>query len=127
MIPGGPIAWLWVAAGGAVGAVLRVLVTTVIPAGRLPWGTILVNVAGSLVIGLVLGRMGGITAENARWHAFLVAGLGGGFTTFSAFSWQTVELLQRGQAGWALGHVLGSVMSCVLATWLGWRWAVSIS
>lgn len=118
--------WLWVAAGGAAGAVLRVALGVVLPAGRLPWGTMAANIAGSLVIGWLMGRLGPITAENARWHALLVAGACGGFTTFSSFSWQTVELLQRGQAGWALAHVLLSVSLCVTATWLGWRWAVAV-
>ncbi len=126
MIPGGPIMWLWVALGAALGAVLRVGLGIWLPAGRLPWGTIAANILGSLLIGWLIGRLGGITAENARLQALLVAGFCGGFTTFSSFSWQTIELLQRGQVGWAIGHGVGSVLICGLATWLGWRMAVSM-
>lgn len=112
---------LIVALGGALGSVARVVVSLLIPATRLPWGTILVNVAGSLLIGYLMGRLGGLNPENARWHGLLVAGFCGGFTTFSTFSWQTVDAFQRGQPWSAAANVLVSVAACLVATWLGWR------
>lgn len=112
---------LTVALGGALGSVARVLVSWLVPATRLPWGTIAVNIAGSLVIGYLMGRLGGLTPENARWHGLLVAGFCGGFTTFSTFSWQTVDAFQRGQPWSAAANVLVSVAACLAATWLGWR------
>lgn len=112
---------LIVALGGALGSVARVVVSLLIPATRLPWETILVNVAGSLLIGYLMGRLGGLNPENARWHGLLVAGFCGGFTTFSTFSWQTVDAFQRGQPWSAAVNVLVSVAACLVATWLGWR------
>ncbi len=114
---------LLAALGGAFGSALRVIVTVLIPPRGLPWGTIVINIAGSFVIGWLMGRLGGLTPENARWHSLLVAGVCGGFTTFSAFSWQTVDLVQKNQIGAALANVLLSVVICFAATWLGWRLA----
>jgi CrcB protein len=114
-------AMVLVALGGAVGSVLRALAARAIPAGALPWGTIAVNIAGSLLIGWLMGRFGALDAENARVHSFWVAGVCGGFTTFSAFSWQTFEQLNRGAWATAALHVLVSVVCCVAATWIGWR------
>ena len=67
------------------------------------------------------GRLGGLNPDNARWHGLLVAGFCGGFTTFSTFSWQTVDAFQRGQPWSAAANVLISVAACLVATWLGWR------
>jgi len=113
---------LLVGLGGGLGSILRVLLAELTPAGRLPWGTVLANVAGSLVIGFVLAKLGAPSKANSHWQAFLVIGFCGGFTTFSSFSWQTLEQLRQGQGGTALLHVLISVLVCLAATWLGWRW-----
>lgn len=118
-----PGLFIYVALGGALGSVTRVAVSLLIPSARLPWGTIVVNVAGSLLIGYLLARLGGLTPENARWHGLLVAGFCGGFTTFSTFSWQTLEAFQRGQPWSAAVNVVISVGACLAATWLGWRLA----
>lgn len=112
---------LLAALGGAFGSVLRVLVSVLVPPGRLPWGTIVINIVGSCAIGWLMGRLGGLSQDNARAHMLLVAGVCGGFTTFSAFSWQTFDLLQKNQPGAALANVLLSVAACVIATWIGWR------
>lgn len=112
---------LLVGLGGGLGSIVRVLVGEMTPPGRLPWGTMLANVVGSLMIGWVLGRLGPVTAEGGHWQAFLALGFCGGFTTFSSFSWQTLEQLRQGQVGIALLHVMASVVVCVVATWLGWR------
>ncbi len=113
---------LLAALGGAFGSALRVLVNTFFPLEtRLPWATILINIAGSFVIGWLMGRLGPLTADNARWQFLLVSGLCGGFTTFSAFSWQTIDLLQKNHPFAALANVLLSVTLCLIATWLGWR------
>lgn len=114
---------LYVALGGALGSVARVALSALIPATRLPWGTIAVNVAGSFLIGYLMGRIGVPTPDNARTHGLLVAGFCGGFTTFSTFSLQTFDALQRGQTASAAANVLVSVAFCVTATWLGWRLA----
>lgn len=115
---------LLVAAGGAVGSVLRALVTLAIPSGRLPWATLVVNVAGSLLIGVLLARISlSPGTPPAGAHAFWVVGVCGGFTTFSAFSWQTFEQLQKGDWVAAVGNVLISIVFCLAATSLGWRLA----
>jgi CrcB protein len=118
-----PTNLLLAALGGALGSVLRVGAVALLPsaAGRLPWGTIVVNITGSLAIGLLMGWTGPVTTDNARLHSLLIVGLCGGFTTFSAFSWQTLDLFQKNQPGAALANVLISVSLCLAATWLGWR------
>lgn len=110
-----------IAAGGALGSVARALVGWAVPAGRLPWATIAINVAGSLLIGWLMGRLSPLNDENLRAHSFWVVGICGGFTTFSAFSWQTIEQLQKGNTGAAIANVAISVVACLLATLLGWR------
>ena len=117
------MALLYVAIGGALGSVARALATYAIPTGRLPWATILVNIAGSLLIGWLIARFSPLGEENLRAHSFWVVGVCGGFTTFSSFSWQTFEQLQKGHWGAALANVVLSVVLCLLATWLGWRLA----
>jgi CrcB protein len=118
-------AWIAVAVGGALGSIARFWMTTFI-AGltgpKFPWGTLLINILGSLLIGLVAG----FTIQHARGAAmntdlriFLMTGICGGFTTFSAFSLQTAGLLQAGAYLPALGYAVGSVVLCVVATFAG--------
>jgi CrcB protein len=118
-------AWVAVAFGGAIGSVGRFWLTGImagLTGPRFPWGTLLINVVGSFVIGLV----GGLTLTPARVgihpdvRIFLMTGVCGGFTTFSAFSLQTLELLQGGDVVPALGYAVGSVVLCVIATYCGW-------
>jgi CrcB protein len=118
-------AWVAVAVGGAIGSVGRFWLTNVMTAltgPRFPWGTLLINVVGSFVIGLVAG----ITLTPARVgihpdvRIFLMTGICGGFTTFSAFSLQTLELMQAGDIAPALAYAVGSVVLCVLGTYAGW-------
>ena len=118
-------AWLAVAVGGALGSMARFWLAGAIaalPSPRFPWGTLLINVLGSFVIGLV----GSLTLSPARVgmhpdiRIFLMTGICGGFTTFSAFSLQTLELLQGGEIVPALGYAVGSVVLCVVATYCGW-------
>jgi CrcB protein len=104
----------FVALGGALGASLRHLATLLWPA---PWGVMAVNVAGSLLIGVLAVRLSPALAP------FLVTGVLGGFTTFSAFSLDTLRLLEGGRLGAAALYVLGSValslLACAAGLWLG--------
>ena len=118
-------AWIGVAVGGAMGSVARFWLAnamTALTGPRFPWGTLLINVVGSFVIGLVAG----ISLPPARFavhpdiRIFLMTGVCGGFTTFSAFSLQTLNLLQAGEPIPAFGYAAGSVLLCVIATWCGW-------
>ena len=112
---------LWVALGGAAGSVVRALVGLVL-AGRFPWATLAVNVAGSLFIGWLMARLGGAEpATSARLQNLLVTGFCGGFTTFSTFSWQTLDHAMKGHWGVAAANVLLSVTLCLVAVWLGFR------
>ena len=118
-------AWVAVAVGGAMGSVARFWLTgamTALTGSRFPWGTLLINVLGSLVIGLVAGMT--LTPARVGVHPdiriFLMTGICGGFTTFSAFSLQTLELMQNGDVVPAFGYAAGSVVLCVAATYCGW-------
>jgi CrcB protein len=122
---GSPTTWLAVALGGALGSLARFWLTGamgVLTGPRFPWGTLLINVLGSFVIGLVAGVT--LTPVRVAMHpdmrVFLMVGICGGFTTFSAFSLQTLELLQSGDTWPAAGYVVGSVLFCIAAAWLGW-------
>ena len=112
-----------VAIGGALGSVARAMVGAAIPAGRLPWATILINLAGSLLIGWLMSRIATINEHTLHTHSFWVVGVCGGFTTFSSFSWQTIDLMQKGHWGAAAVNVVLSIFCCLLATWAGWRLA----
>ncbi|PYG30337.1 fluoride efflux transporter CrcB [Pelagimonas varians] len=109
-----------VALGGALGAVLRYL--TSLGAMRLigagfPWGTVIVNIAGSFAMGVivvVLAHMSG-----TRFAPLLMTGLLGGFTTFSAFSLDAVTLYERGDVTLAAGYVLSSVVLSIAALFAG--------
>jgi CrcB protein len=124
--------YLLVALGGALGSVARYGASGL--AARwfgesFPWGTVLVNISGSFVIGL-LASLTGTDGRSLLSHgsrAFLMAGVCGGFTTFSAFSLQTLELARHGAWLNAGLNVLGSVALCLVAVWLGHLAATRIS
>jgi fluoride exporter len=118
-------AWIAVAVGGALGSVARFWLTGVMTALTgpwFPWGTLLINVMGSFVIGLAAGFA--LTPVRIAMHPdlriFVMTGLCGGFTTFSAFSLQTLELMQAGDVAPALDYAAGSVVLCIIATYGGW-------
>ncbi|MDP3961177.1 MAG: fluoride efflux transporter CrcB [Pseudorhodobacter sp.] len=109
-----------VALGGALGASLRYL--TNVAAMRtfgpgFPWATLVVNIAGSFAMGVlvvVLAHKGGL-----RFAPFLMTGVLGGFTTFSAFSLDAFTIWERGQVGLAAAYVLGSVILSLIAIMAG--------
>jgi fluoride exporter len=94
-----------------------------------PWGTLLVNITGSLIIGFfatLTGPDGRIFASSTV-RQFVMIGLCGGYTTFSSFSLQTLNLANDGEWLQAGGNIIGSVVLCLLAVWLGHILAVSIN
>ncbi|MFU8815926.1 MAG: fluoride efflux transporter CrcB [Pseudomonadales bacterium] len=115
-------AMLWVAAGGAVGAIGRFLISTwMFVPGRFPWATLIINIAGSFAIGVLWG-----VGQNQVWfdtwgRYLLVVGVLGGFTTFSAFSLETVAMVETGRYLQAASYVVGSVVVCVFMALLGQR------
>ncbi len=116
--------YLLVALGGALGSIARFWASGVL-ANRFgeafPWGTLLVNVSGSFLIGLFAT----LTAPEGRWlvgpagRTFFMTGFCGGYTTFSSFSLQTLSLAEDGEWLYACGNVLLSVVLCLLGVWLG--------
>jgi CrcB protein len=116
-------ACLVVMVGGALGTLARYVVSMLMsPVSReLPWGTILINLSGSFLIGF----FGTLTLASGRYPApenlrlFVMVGFCGGFTTFSAFSLQTLDLLRSGAFGRAAINVVGSIVVCILAVAAG--------
>jgi len=110
--------------GGALGSAARFAVSTWCEAkwgANFPWGTFVVNVVGAFLIGLIFVFSESLVSSAlvAQTRALLITGLLGGFTTFSAFSLQTFALLQSGRTDLAVLNVLGSVLVCLLAVWIG--------
>ena len=113
---------LLVAAGGAVGAVLRFSLGSAVQnwsARGFPYGTLTVNVLGSLLIGVFYVWLIERAALADEWRLALIVGLLGSFTTFSSFSLETLQLIEKGATGPALMNVLFSVCLCLGACWVG--------
>ena len=107
--------------GSFIGGILRYLLSQFVQSKFLsafPFGTLIVNIIGCFLIGMVFGLTdrGTLTPE---WRLFLATGLIGGFTTFSAFSFETVGLLRDGQLWYATAYIVGSVIIGLLATFIG--------
>ena len=109
------------ALGGALGALARWGVAEALPhdPGAWPWATLLVNLVGCLVLGLLIGRVLERSPGPPWLRPFLATGVLGGFTTYSAFAVETVQLTEAGRVGAAAGYVLASVAGGVLATAVG--------
>lgn len=113
---------LAIAAGGAAGALCRYWMSNAVYAllGRsFPWGTLSVNVLGSLLIGLLSVLLLERSALGPEWRAAVLIGFLGAFTTFSTFSLETLNLIEQGAHLRALVNTLASVTACVAAAWLG--------
>ena len=115
------LAWVAFVTAGAVGAPLRYLIDGVVrrrTEGAFPWGTLVVNITGSLVLGLLTGL--------ALYHNFpttskvvLGAGFCGAYTTFSTFTFETVRLIEKGALGDAFRNAVGTLVACVAAAAAG--------
>ena len=126
------MAYLWVAIGGALGSMARYGCSGLIAqlsGSSLPLGTFVVNVTGAALIGIFAaisapeGRM--MLPPSAR--LFLMTGVCGGYTTFSTFSLETLNLITDGEWAWALANVLASVLLCLIAVWLGYMAVVALN
>jgi CrcB protein len=118
------LTYFWVALGGALGSVGRFWLSGLIAARygeTFPMGTLLVNVSGSLAIGFVaaLSVPEGRLLPSPGFRHFFMIGICGGYTTFSSFSLQTLNLLRDRQWLCAGGNVVLSVILCMIAVWLG--------
>jgi CrcB protein len=126
------LATLLVALGGAIGSVARFWLTALserLFGGAFPWGTIIANVSGSLLIGIIaaLPILGPRDLLGPLGRQFLMVGIMGGYTTFSSFSLQTLTMLQHGHVAKALANVAGSVALCLVAVWVGYALAASVA
>jgi len=111
-----------IAIGGAVGSVLRFLVSTSVHRvmGRdFPYGTLTVNVLGSLLMGFLFIMLVERQISSIELRSGVLFGVLGAFTTFSSFSFETLALVESGELGKAFINVFMSVTCCLLATWIG--------
>jgi len=116
--------YLLVALGGALGSVTRYWLSGVIAerfVQGFPLNTLIVNISGSFIIMLIAGLTGadGIFLVRPEWRSFLMVGICGGYTTFSSFSLQTLELMRDREWLYAGLNILGSVVLCLVGAWLG--------
>jgi CrcB protein len=116
--------YLWVSFGGALGTAARYWFSGIVAnqiGETFPWGTLLINISGSLVIGFFATLTGpdGRMFVGTEMRQFVMVGLCGGFTTFSSFSLQTLNLFRDGETALALANVGMSAIFCLVAVWIG--------
>lgn len=108
--------------GGGVGSLARYMVGTAIServGGRFPLGTVIINITGSFLIGLVMTLLTERFPAHPNWRLLCVTGVLGGYTTFSTFEYETLRAMHDGDHWIALLNVVGSVVLGYLAVWLG--------
>jgi len=119
------LTYLWIGIGGALGSMARYGCSRLV-AERIgetfPWGTLIINVLGSFVIGVfaTLTMPDGRVQVAPDMRQFVIVGLCGGYTTFSSFSLQTLNLVRAGDIIGAGLNIIGSVVLCLVAVWLGY-------
>src|SRR5437773_5355949 len=118
------LSYVWIGLGGALGSIARFWFSGYVARhfGEIfPWGTLLVNVSGSFVIGFFAS----ITGPDGRWlvgpsaRQFFMIGVCGGYTTFSSFSLQTLNLAHEGEWFRAAANSIASLVLCLIAVWFG--------
>lgn len=110
---------LFVGLGGALGAMARYALSLLPLREGFPLNTLLINVAGAVVIGAVAGAAMRLPSASSNLVAFLKTGLCGGFTTFSTFSLEALSLMENGRIGAAALYALASVLLCLAGVWAG--------
>jgi CrcB protein len=111
-----------VAFGAALGGVARYYLSSAIQhrvGATFPWGTLVINVSGSLLLGVLMRYALATPSVSAELRAFLTTGVCGGYTTFSTYSYETATLLEDGQYGRASTYALASVVLALVATFAG--------
>jgi len=114
--------WFAIAMGGALGAMSRFAVSHHVYQifGReFAWGTLSVNIIGSFIMGFAAVLLVEKLAVSTEWRAFIMVGFLGAFTTFSTFSYETLQYIEIGELNKAMLNVGVSVITCVIAVWLG--------
>ncbi len=115
--------------GAALGGLARFVAGTAIMdkyGGSFPLGTVIINITGSFLIGIIMTLLTERWSTHPNWRLFLVVGVLGGYTTFSSFEYDTLLAARRGGPVIALANVLGSVILGYVAVWFG-AWIVSRS
>jgi CrcB protein len=107
--------------GGAIGTMMRFAVYILFKPSHFPYSTLLINVAGSFVIGLVFGASLKHIHFDNNWKGFLATGICGGFTTFSAFSLENFELLQQQKFLLSALYIVASIAAGIIAAWIGYK------
>jgi CrcB protein len=123
---------LWITIGGAIGTAGRYLLSGLVASlvgETFPFGTLLVNVTGSFVIGFFAALTGpdGRLYVGSTARQFVMTGICGGYTTFSSFSLQTLDLMHDGEWAYAGANIGLSVLLCLLAVWIGYMLATGIN
>jgi len=114
--------YLVVMLGAALGGLSRFVAGTAIMekyGGAFPLGTVVINITGSFLIGVLMTLLTERWPGHTNWRLFLVTGVLGGYTTFSSFEYETLQAMRRGGPGIALLNVVGSVALGYAAVWLG--------
>jgi CrcB protein len=114
--------------GAGLGGVARYVVGGWVQAGAgasFPWGTLVVNVSGSLLLGFLYSLLGS-SPGTAQWRAFVGVGFCGGYTTFSTFSYEAANLVQGGEWNRAVLYMAGSVLLSLMAMLVGFRLAANL-
>jgi CrcB protein len=124
--------YLWVALGGALGTTARYWLSGLVASligETFPWGTLVINVSGSFVIGFFAALTGpsGRVFVGSTARQVVMIGICGGFTTFSSFSLQTLNLMNDGEWFRAGGNIGLSVALCLIAVWCGYALASSLN
>ena len=113
--------FLFVGLGGSIGAMLRYFITVTWKTGSFPFNTLLINIIGCLLIGIVLALSEKTNFVTENTKLFLATGICGGFTTFSAFSLENFQLLKTGEYLTAGFYIFTSVAACIMATFIGFK------
>lgn len=114
--------YLLVMVGAAAGGLARYVVGTAIMqrlGGRFPWGTLMVNVTGCFLIGVLMPLLTERGGVSPRWRLLLVIGVLGGYTTYSSFAWETYQAVRDGSPLIGLMNVVLSVVAGYAAVWCG--------
>lgn len=113
---------IWVGIGGGIGSMLRYLSSVLVAklfSGHFPLATFLVNILGCLIAGLLIGFFDKQSVTNQEMRYLLITGFCGGYTTFSAFAAENVSLFQAGNSFVAFLYIATSIITGLLAVWLG--------
>jgi CrcB protein len=113
--------YLLIGFGGMMGSMLRYGISTFFKSESSWMGTGLINILGSFIIGMVMAWTAKDQGNDQIWKWFLATGICGGFTTFSTFSWENLQLVQTGRWGLAFCYAMSSILLGLIAVWFGYK------